>query len=436
MSQFILRESPAGLSVGDQMHELATRLFPINRSITGNGVRQTLKMMQEIIPIEIHEIASGTSVFDWTIPREWNIREAYIIDPDGNKIADFSESNLHILNYSVPYQGKMGLEELKKYIHTLPDKPEWIPYRTSYYQENWGFCMAHNQYVSLPEGEYEVYIDTTLEDGYLTYGEFFLPGESEEEILISAHTCHPSMANDNLSGLVVALYLADSMRQQTRKYSYRFVFAPTTIGTIAWLAVNQEQTHRIKAVLAASFLGDPAPFTYKRSKKGTAEIDIAVELALKESGYPYSIIEYTPFGDDGRQYNSLGFNIPAGNLTRSQYDGYPEYHTSADDLNLVKPEFLEESLNVYRNSLSIMEENQVFLNLNPHCEPQLGKRGLYKMIGGDNESQLIQMAMLWVLGYTDGQTSLIRIAERSVLPFRLIKKAADMLLKADLIKVV
>lgn len=436
MSRQILKESPATLPVGDQMHELATRLFPINRSITGDGVRQTLRIMQEMIPLEVHEIPSGTPVFDWTIPREWNISEAYIIDPNGNKIADFSECNLHILNYSVPFQGRMDLAELKKHIYTLPDKPDWIPYRTSYYQENWGFCMAHNQLISLPDGEYEVYIDSSLEDGHLTYGEYFLPGESEEEILISAHTCHPSMANDNLSGLVVALYLTDILRQQPRKYSYRFVFAPTTIGTIAWLAVNQEQTHRIKAVLAASFLGDPASFTYKRSKKGNAEIDIAAELALKESGYPYSIIDYTPFGDDGRQYNSPGFNIPAGNLTRSQYDGYPEYHTSADNLDLVKPEYLAESLEIYKNTLMIMEENQVFINLNPHCEPQLGKRGLYKMIGGDNESQLIQMAMLWVLGYTDGQTSLIAIAERSGLEFRLIKKAADMLLKADLLKVV
>lgn len=421
------------MTLGEQMHQLARQLYPICRSITGNGVRQSLNILQEHIPLEIFEIPSGKQVFDWTVPKEWNIREAWIKDSQGSKIVDFADHSLHILNYSVPIHQKMSLSELKGHLFSLPDQPDLIPYRTSYYRENWGFCLTHNQLEGLEEGEYEVYIDSTLEEGHLTYGELFIEGESEEEILFSAHICHPSLANDNLAGISVMIELAKSLLSQKNRYSYRFIFIPGTIGSITWLAENEENIPRIKCGLVASLLGDPGNFTYKRSRRGDTEIDQIVEYVLQESGKEHEIIDFFPYGYDERQFCSPAFNLAVGNFTRSQFGQYPEYHTSGDNLELVQPQYLQESLEMYQAVLSILEKNQTYLNLSPKCEPQLGKRGLYDAIGGNSDSKALQMAMLWVLNLADGNYSLLEIAKRSKISFEIIAKIADTLIEKDLL---
>ncbi|MDX2072279.1 MAG: DUF4910 domain-containing protein [Haliscomenobacter sp.] len=421
-------------STGPSMYALAERLFPICRSITGNGVRQSLQILQEYIPIEIHEVPSNTPVFDWTVPKEWNIRDAWIIGPDGKKIIDFKDHNLHILQYSTPVHQTIGLEELKKHLFTLPDKPDLIPYRTSYYQENWGFCMSHNQYLDLPDGDYEVFIDSSLEEGSLTYGELYLPGESEEEVLFSAHICHPSLANDNLSGISLLTFLAKHLQKQKNRYSYRFLFIPGTIGSITWLARNEHKVNHIKHGLVVSLVGDAGGFTFKKSRRGDAEIDRVVTYVLEHSGYPCEVIDFFPYGYDERQFCSPGFNLPVGNLTRSPFGSYPEYHTSGDNLQLIQPTFLQASFDIYQEIVEILEQNLYFQNLFPKCEPQLGKRGLYAAIGGDNDQKELQMAMLWLLNFTDGKNSLLDITERSKLPFKLMCKCSKLLIENKLLK--
>ncbi|MCB0550052.1 MAG: DUF4910 domain-containing protein [Phaeodactylibacter sp.] len=415
------------------MYALAERLFPICRSITGEGVRQSLQVLKAYIPLDIHEVPSGTAVFDWAVPREWNIREAWVRGPAGDKIIDFRQHNLHVLNYSVPIHRCIGLSELKAHLFTLPEQPELIPYRTSYYQENWGFCLPHRQYEALPEGEYEVYIDSSLEDGHLTFGEYFLPGATEEEVLFSAHICHPSLANDNLSGVSLLTFLARELQQTDRRFSYRFLFIPGTIGSITWLALNEEKTRNISHGLVASLLGDPGGFTYKRSRRGNAVIDRAVEHVLRHSGHPYRVMDFIPYGYDERQFCSPGFNLPVGNLTRSSFGSFPEYHTSADNLDFVRPQHLETSFEVYRKVVEVLEGNFSFRNLNPKCEPQLGKRGLYDAIGGHSDGKAMQMALLWVLNLSDGEHSLLDIAERAGCPFALVQQASRALAGAGLL---
>lgn len=415
------------------MYALAERLFPICRSITGEGVRQSLQVLKAYIPLDIHEVPSGTAVFDWAVPREWNIREAWVRGPAGDKIIDFRQHNLHVLNYSVPIHRRIGLSELKAHLFTLPEQPELIPYRTSYYQENWGFCLPHRQYEALPEGEYEVYIDSSLEDGHLTFGEYFLPGATEEEVLFSAHICHPSLANDNLSGVSLLTFLARELQQTDRRFSYRFLFIPGTIGSITWLALNEEKTRNISHGLVASLLGDPGGFTYKRSRRGNAVIDRAVEHVLRHSGHPYRVMDFIPYGYDERQFCSPGFNLPVGNLTRSSFGSFPEYHTSADNLDFVRPQHLETSFEVYRKVVEVLEGNFSFRNLNPKCEPQLGKRGLYDAIGGHSDGKAMQMALLWVLNLSDGEHSLLDIAERAGCPFALVQQASRALAGAGLL---
>ena len=270
--------------VGEEIFALATRIFPICRSITGNGVRQTLREIAAHIQLETHEVPTGTEVFDWTIPREWNIREAYIKDSSGNKVIDFAESNLHVMSYSVPVRKRVSLAELKQHIHTLPDQPELIPYRTSYYAEDWAFCMAHRQLESLRDETYDVVIDFSLEDGHLTYGEYLHKGETEDEFLFSAHVCHPSLANDNCSGVALLTHLAKRMAGLRTRYSYRFVFAPGTIGAITWLARNEEKTCRIKHGMVVSMVGDGGGPTYKKSRRGDAAVDRAMAHVLGHSG--------------------------------------------------------------------------------------------------------------------------------------------------------
>jgi aminopeptidase-like protein len=409
--------------------------FPICRSITGDGVRRTLAMIQERIPLEIREVPTGTPVFDWTVPKEWNVRDAWIKDPSGRKVVDFQDCNLHLLNYSVPVHERLPLAELEKHLFTLPDQPDLIPYRTSYYKEAWGFCLRHRTLEELPEGEYEVLIDSTLADGSLSYGECFLPGDSEREVLLSTHVCHPSLCNDNLSGIAVMTELAREMQTRARRrYSYRFLFIPGTIGSIAWLALNEERAGRIDHGLVAANLGDPGSFHYKKSRKGNSEIDRTVLSVLRSSGEPFGVEEFVPFGYDERQYCSPGFNLAVGSLTRTPYGRYPEYHTSADNLDLVKPEALEGSLRTYLAVMDVLEGNRRYLNLNPKCEPQLGRRGLYRTIGGDESGRSRELALLWVLNLSDGENGLLDISERSGTSFTAIRAAADALLEVELLR--
>jgi len=420
-------------NTGKEMQRLVRELYPICRSITGNGVRETLKALSNHIPLEIREVASGTRVFDWTVPKEWNIKRAYVKDPEGQEILDFQRSNLHVLNYSIPIHKTVSLEELREHLYSVPEHPDWIPYRTSYYKENWGFCLTHNQLQGLSTGEYEVLIDASLEDGYLTYGEYCLKGESEREVLISAHICHPSLANDNLSGIALAVFLAKSLKELSLRYSYRFLLIPGTIGSITWLSLNETEAFRIKHGLVLTCVGDPGKVTYKKSRRGDTEIDRAVTQVLRDSGDPFEIREFSPYGYDERQFCSPGFNLPVGCFMRTSHGEFPEYHTSADDLSFVRPECLADSFLKCRAVLRILEQNKIYVTLNPKCEPQLGKRGLYGQIGGQADGKLRELAMLWVLNLSDGNHSLLDIAEKSGLEFRMIRNAAEALMQHDLL---
>ncbi len=326
------------------MYDLIKKLYPICRSITGGGVRDTLKIIGAEIPVKIKEVKSGTQVFDWVVPREWNIKDAYIENSKGERIVDFKNNNLYVVNYSVPVRKTVSLKELKEHLFSLPDHPDWIPYRTTYYDEEWGFCLSHSQLLDLKDEQYEVVIDSSLEKGSLTYGELLIKGALTDEVIISTHICHPSMCNDNLSGIAVATYLAKYLSQMKNRYSYRFLFIPGTIGSITWLALNEKKTIKIKHGLVLTGLGDSGSITYKKSRRGNAEIDRATEYVLNNSEDSYSIIDFSPFGYDERQYCSPGFNLPVGTFMRSPHGKYPEYHTSADNLEFIKSEKLNDSL--------------------------------------------------------------------------------------------
>jgi aminopeptidase-like protein len=427
------RSAVPGGDAGKEMHGLIRELYPICRSITGHGVRESLKLVQQHIPLSIHEVPSGTAVFDWTVPREWNITDAYIKRASGETVVDFKRSNLHVMSYSMPVKKKLPLAELKAHLFTIPEHPDWIPYRTSYYKEQWGFCLSHRQLESLKDGEYEVCIESSLVDGHLTYGEYFLPGATEDEVLIYTHSCHPSLCNDNLSGIAVSVFLARWLSQIPRRYSYRFLYCPGTIGSITWLSLNEARSNKIKHGLVLACVGDPGKPTYKKSRRGTAEIDRAVLHVLKQSWQDYHLEEFSPYGYDERQFCSPGFNLPVGCLMRTPHGQYPEYHTSADNLELVQPQALADSLTLCRAVVNVLEHNQAFLNLSPKGEPQLGKRGLYKPIGGDH-SGTAQLALLWVLNLSDGRHTLLDIAERAGIEFETIRTAAARLNEKGLLK--
>jgi len=419
---------------GAQSYAIVRGLYPICRSITGEGVRQSLRLLQATIPLELHEVPTGTQVFDWTIPKEWNITDAYIKNGKGERVVDFRQNNLHVLNYSVPVHQTMSLAELRPRLFSLPETPDWIPYRTSYYRETWGFCLSHRQLEQMEEGEYEVCIDSTLEPGHLTYGEYRIQGATDDEVLISCHACHPSLCNDNLSGMATAARLAHLLADIPLRFSYRFLWIPGTIGSITWLARNESVLPRIKHGLVLSCLGDKGAFTYKRSRRGDAEIDRAVEHALRHSGHDFQILDFTPYGYDERQYCSPGINLPVGCFMRTPNGCYPQYHTSADDLTLVTPSSLAESLHQLLRVIQVIEENIRYLNLNPKCEPQLGRRGLYRQMGGIKDAAAREMAMLWVLNLSDGQNDLLSIAERSGIAFDQVSQAAEALQQAGLLK--
>ncbi len=420
-------------ALGKAMYDMAARMYPICRSITGDGVRSTLKIVSQVIPLQVHEVPSGAQVFDWVVPREWNVRDAYVANSRGERVIDFKKHNLHVLNYSSPINATMSLAELKPHLFSLPDKPDWIPYRTSYYRENWGFCLSHKALLALPEDQYTVVIDSTLEPGALTYGEYYVRGELADEVLISCHICHPSLANDNLSGIALASHLARLLGDARPRYSYRFVFIPGTIGSIAWLSRNEETAQRIKHGLVVVCVGDGGKFTYKKSRRGNAVIDRAVLHVLSHEAGEFNQIEFYPYGYDERQYCSPGFNLAVGSLSRTTHGEYPQYHTSADDLDLISPRNLAESLQVYLKVVDVIEHDRIYINQNPKCEPQLGKRGLYGGVGA-TARPANEMALLWVLNLSDGSHSLLDIAERANMPFEQIKHAAKALLGCGLLR--
>ena len=431
MNHSDLKIAPDWIDMGQEMRDLMAELYPICRSITGNGVRETLHIIKRLIPLDVHEVPSGTQVFDWVVPKEWNIRDAYVKNSQGERVIDFQKSNLHVVGHSIPVRKRMSLAELRPHLFTLPDHPDWIPYRTSYYTDNWGFCISHNQLMSLVDDQYEVYIDSSLESGSLTYGEYLIPGETSEEILISCHVCHPSLANDNLSGIILQSVLAKHLAQAMQRYSYRFLFIPGTIGSITWLCLNEGRLSNIKHGLVLACVGDRGRSTYKKSRRDSAEIDRAAAHVLKHSGTDYEIIDFSPWGYDERQFCSPGFDLPVGCLMRTPPGRFPEYHTSADNLNFVDPASLSDSLTKCLSIFHVLENNRSFTNQNPKGEPQLGRRGLYQ---GYLQSGIDEMAMFWVLNLSDGEHTLLEIAERSGIAFLTIKKAADKLIKTDLLK--
>ena len=416
------------------MMALIEELFPICRSITGNGVRQTLETLRRFIPLEVNEVPSGIGVLDWTVPPEWNIRDAYILDPDGRRVVDFAANNLHIVQYSRPIDAMIPLGELRPHLHTLPDQPDWIPYRTSYYTENWGFCLTHRQLSSLAEGPYRVVIDSDLGPGHLSYGELLIPGETDDTVLFSCHICHPSLANDNLSGIAVATMLACHLQTLRLRHSYRFLFIPGTIGSLTWLARNEDKVGRIVHGLVLSCLGDAGGMTYKQSRRGNAAIDRIVAHVLRNDEVPHRITPFVPYGYDERQYCSPGFDLPVGCLMRTPNGEYPEYHSSADNLSLLRPESLAHSLAVLRRIVAVIEGDAVCRSRNPKGEPQLGQRGLYETMGGQRAASYDQMALLWVLNLADGHHSLLDMAERAGVPFATIRAAADALVAAELLE--
>lgn len=422
-------ESAAGLD----MHGLIRDLYPICRSITGEGVRSTLRTLQQRLPLVMHEVPTGTQVLDWTVPNEWNISDAYIKNAQGTRVVDFQASNLHVVSYSTPIRARMRMAELRPHLFSLPEHPDWIPYRTAYYKENWGFCLSHKQLAEMGDEEYEVVIESKLAPGSLTYGEVYLRGEIEEEVLVSCHVCHPSLCNDNLSGIAVASRLAQDLASRHHRYSYRFLFLPGTIGSITWLALNEHRLGLVRHGLVLTGVGDVGGVTYKRSRRGDAEIDRAMAHVLKHSGEPYSIIEFFPYGYDERQYCSPGFNLPVGCFMRTPHGEYPEYHTSADNVEFVKPSALARSVDLCLAAFGLLERNRVYVNQNPKGEPQLGRRGLYRQIAGQQGTQNRELLLLWVLNLSDGNHSLLDIAERARVRFEDVSQAADQLRACDLL---
>lgn len=428
-----LRSPAQSLRTAQEAIGLIEELYPICRSISGNGVRRTLDRVEAWTPLERTELASGTPLFDWEVPPEWNIRDAFIMDGEGRRVVDFRAHTLHVVSYSTPFRGTLTLEQLQPHLHSLPERPDWIPYRTSYYRPNWGFCLAHRVREQLGPGPYEVLIDADLAPGHLTYAEAVVPGAAQDEAIVYTHVCHPSLANDNLTGIAVAAALAQQLRQSRPRLTWRFVFGPGTIGSLAWLSRNEDRLGRIRGGLVIGLLGDPGALTYKRSRRGDCMTDRAVAHALKTDGVCFAQTDFEPYGYDERQFCSPGFDLPVGRLTRSANGRYPEYHTSADDLSIISPEQLAESIRVVARSIELIDANRRLVNLSPKGEPRLGKRGLYGDLGGAAPGQL-EHALLWVLSLSDGGHDLLQIAERSGLDFDLIVRAGQALETAQLVR--
>jgi aminopeptidase-like protein len=419
---------------GTAMHELIEELYPICRSITGDGVRATLARVGEEIALDVSEVPTGTQVLDWTVPREWNIRDAWIKNAAGERVVDFNRCNLHVVSYSTPVRRMVPRAELDEHLHSLPEQPGLIPYRTSYYSESWGFCVSENQRKLLTDDEYEVCIDSTLDDGHLTYAEHVVPGATDQEVIVSCHVCHPSLCNDNLAGIAVATQLARWLRDRNLRYTYRFLFVPGTIGSISWLSRNPDAVTRVEHGLVLTCVGDTAGFTYKRSRRGDTLVDRAAAHVLSHRDEASRVIDFYPYGYDERQYCSPGFDLAVGCLMRSQHGTFPEYHTSADDPDFVRPDALAGTLDACAQIIDVLEHDGRYRNLSPNGEPQLGRRGLYRAVGGEADAKSNEMAMLWVLNQSDGEHSLLDIAQRSGFEFARIRWAADALVEHELLE--
>jgi len=420
---------PEPAAIGEELVELMRELFPIPRSLTGDGVRDTLAVLGRDLPLDVIETPTGTPAFDWTVPREWNLRGAWIDGPAG-RVLDAADSPLHVLGYSTPVDAVLSLDELRTHVFTHADDPELVPYRTSYWEEQWGFCMSRRQLESLAAGEYHVVIDASLADGALTSGEVTVAGARESEFLLSTYVCHPALANDNLSGIVVLWALARTLLQQQLTHTFRLLWSPGTLGPLCWLARNIDTLDRVEHGLVISCVGDPGPLRYKRSRRDNAPVDRASSFVL--DGEPQSIVtDWQPSGGDERQYCSPGFDLPVGTLSRTPHGHFPEYHSSADDLALMTPESLASSYRVALAIVDVIETNARYRNLSPYGEPQLGRRGLYQSVpdGTNPES-----AYLWVLNLSDGEHDLLAIAERSGLPFATVRAAAETLEQHELLE--
>ena len=418
---------------GEDALELMHRLFPICRSLTGDGVRKTFDVLEEHIPLNRVEVPSGTKVFDWTVPDEWNIRDAYIATADGTRVVDFRRSNLHVVSYSEPVRATLSLDALRERLHSLPERPDEIPYRTSYYDRTWGFCLSHTQLLELEPGDYEVVIDSTLEPGSLSYAELAVEGSGEGEVLVSTYVCHPSLAHDNLSGIAVATMLAKQLFERNLRHSYRFLFAPGTIGPLAWLHNNHDRLDRIQHGLTFACIGDDGNLNYKRSRRGDADIDQAVELVLRESGAAHRILPWEPWGADERQFCSPGFDLPLGSLMRTPHGEFEGYHTSADSLDRMRPESLAGAVDACLQVIDVLETNRRCKNLSPYGEPQLGRRGLYRSVGGAVTTPDDERALLWVLSLSDGRSTLLDVARESGLRYAVVERAARRLEQAELL---
>ncbi len=417
--------------VGAEIYTLIEDLFPLRRSLTGDGVRQTLDVIEQHIPLLRTEVPSGTAVFDWILPKEWNVRDAWIRDPNGRRIVDVDDSSLHVLGYSTAVHEQLELSDLREHLFSLPDQPELIPFRNSYYEERWGFCLPHDQLLGLAEGQYEVLIDSTLEDGFVTYAECVLPGASSDEVLITTNICHPALANDNLSGIGVATALARHLGERSLRYTYRFIFSPGTLGPLVWLWRNEARLPKVKAGLVLTCLGDTAGFKYKRSRSGASLIDRVAATALGSSGKEHAIRAFEPWGGDERQFCSPGFDLPVGVLTRSPPGTFPEYHTSADNLDFVKPEMLGESWELCLSIAHILETDSIFRSRTQQGEPQLGRRGLSTAAA---DRGIDQRALLWTLNLSDGRHSILDIAERSGQPYEALHTATELLVEAGVLE--
>lgn len=421
-----------------ELEQYFDRLWPLNRSLTGNGNRETLKIISEIIDLDIIEVPSGSQCFDWTVPPEWNIKDAWIKNSKGKIIVDFKINNLHILGYSEPFHGVVCFDDLKNHLYTLPDQPELIPYLTSYYQKRWGFCLSHNQFLELDKEEnYEVFIDSSFDEaGYMTKAEALIKGSSNKEILFSTYICHPSMANNELSGpLVTAFICRELKKQKNLKYSYRFIFAPETIGSIHSLSNNGDYwKENLIAGFVVNCIGDNGNFTYKRSRIGNSLADIATELILQQTEKDYKIVDFFPNGSDERQYCSPGFNLPVGSLMRTMYGEYPEYHTSADDKSFISFESMEKSVEKYLEIIEAIERNEKYINTLPYCEPQLGKRGLYPTLGSQKSNADFVKTMMWILNLSDGENDLFSISSKSKISLKDIYPVIDKLVEKEIIR--
>jgi len=434
MAKSIVGTDSGGL-MAEEMSALMSELFPICRSITGDGSIQSLEIIRRHIPLTIHEVASGTKCFDWTVPDEWNIRDAYIMDKNGKRVIDFKENNLHVLGYSEPFEGTLTLDQLKPHLYTRPDLPEAIPYMTSYYARRWGFCLSHRQFEALKPGKYRIKIDSTLEPGSMTYGELLIPGESEREILLSTYICHPSMANNELSGPVVTTFLTRHiLHRKNRRYSYRILFLPETIGSIYYLSRHLEELKKkIVAGYVVTCVGGPGQITYLKSRAETSLVDKVTEHVLKHQHEPYRILDYTRRASDERQYCAPGIDLPVGSLMKTRYFDYPEYHTSLDNLDFVTGEQLEGSFWLYIDCLTAMEKNCYFQGT-ILCEPNLGKRGLYPTLGAHHQISEKIDAMQALLSYSDGNHDLVDIAEKQDKPVSSFYETTDILVSHGLLQ--